>query len=817
MSTIDLPTVVTTTGAQTGETILLESHRRDSFFTIEHGAYLLLGIVSLIAHLWGLGDRALHHDEVLHATYSWYIYVGRSYIHDPLLHGPFLYYFGALIYFLFGDTDFTARLGAGLFGTVLTLLPFLVRRELGRPAALMAAVYLLISPVVLYVGRFIRHDIYAMVFEVLVFVAIVRYGSTRQARWLYIGIAAFALMVANLETSYLFLLIMGTPLLLLFLWHLYKPGIAILGGLAVALAALVFVLPGHAEVDGSHTAIRNQETGLMNYTPGPIFGWYPLETNDNAYALRIRNRADNDGGRSLAANIGIYFADLWRFFGHPAILIGIVLFLGISGLLLWLIWWRQDGDGKSAWQRAREQGDSVIEVYASLAADQRWLVALVIFLLIYTLLFTAFLTNLLGVVTGTTGSLLYWLAQHNVERGGQPGYYYLVILFIYEPLLILWTVIATVLIAKEGISRFRQARASKQPFVLDGFLTPLLLLWWSLGALGIYSWAGEKMPWLTIHIVVPLILLGAWGAQQVFTSSWLQPAAPSDADLPADDTVPRSYQPHLLFFCLFTTIAGFGFVLMTTFIGGEMRINVPAWVVLLLWLVLFALLGATAGLRWGWRWSLGMLAISITLLGSVYTIRNSYRLSFLSGDVPREMMIYTQTTPDVMHVVRQLEEASRRRGGGLDIPIMYDNETVWLWYFRNFRAASNTGPNLSGPPAPEIQAVFMLQENISRNPQIREYLQDFRMQRLPLRWWFPEDSMYRLRENWRTEPIENVSLLGRVLRDPLGDKTIDQLWQFLVFRETGVALGSTDFVVAVRPLLADQIGFGVGAELVPEQ
>ncbi len=815
MSTIDLPTVVTTTGAQTGETILLESHRHDSFFTIEHGAYLLLGIVSLIAHLWGLGDRALHHDEVLHATYSWYIYVGRSYIHDPLLHGPFLYYFGALIYFLFGDTDFTARLGAGLFGTVLTLLPFLVRRELGRPAALMAAVYLLISPVVLYVGRFIRHDIYAMVFEVLVFVAIVRYGSTRQARWLYIGIAAFALMVANLETSYLFLLIMGTPLLLLFLWHLYKPGIAILGGLAVALAALVFVLPGHAEVDGSHTAIRNQETGLMNYTPGPIFGWYPLETSDNAYALRIRNRADNDGGRSLAANIGIYFADLWRFFGHPAILIGIVLFLGISGLLLWLIWWRLDSDGKSAWQRAREQGDPVIEVYASLAADQRWLVALAIFFLIYTLLFTAFLTNLLGIVTGTTGSLLYWLAQHNVERGGQPGYYYLVILFIYEPLVILWTIIATVLIVKEGIMRFRQARASKQPFVRDGFLTPLLLLWWSLGALGIYSWAGEKMPWLTIHIVVPLIFLGAWAAQQICMGSWLQLAAPSDAELPVN--VPRSYRPHLLFFCLFTAITGFGFVLMTTFIGVKMRIELPAWMVLLLLLMLFGLLVAMAGLRWGWRWSLGMLAISITLIGSVYTMRNAYRLSFLSGDVPREMMIYTQTTPDVMHVVRQLEEASRRRGGGLDIPIMYDNETVWLWYFRNFRAASNTGPNLSGPPAPEIQAVFMLQENISRNPQIREHLQDFRMQRLPLRWWFPEDSMYRLRDNWRTGPIENVSLLGRVLREPFGDETIVQLWQFLMFREIGVPLGSTDFVVAVRPLLADQIGFGVGAELVPEQ
>jgi len=160
--------------------------------TVEQIAYLVLGLFALIAHLWALGDRSLHHDETLHAAYSWYLLVGRGYIHDPLLHGPLLYYLGALGYFLFGDSDFTARLMPALAGTALTLTPYLLRRELGRPAALIAAVYLLISPVALYVGRFFRHDIYSVLCELLVFVAVVRYVTTYQRSWLLVGSAALA-------------------------------------------------------------------------------------------------------------------------------------------------------------------------------------------------------------------------------------------------------------------------------------------------------------------------------------------------------------------------------------------------------------------------------------------------------------------------------------------------------------------------------------------------------------------------------------------------------------------------------------------------
>src|ERR1051325_3406205 len=65
----------------------------------------ILGItaIAFALRLWDLGSRAMHHDESLHAVYSWYLYVGREYKHDPMMHGPFLFHLTALMFLLFGD------------------------------------------------------------------------------------------------------------------------------------------------------------------------------------------------------------------------------------------------------------------------------------------------------------------------------------------------------------------------------------------------------------------------------------------------------------------------------------------------------------------------------------------------------------------------------------------------------------------------------------------------------------------------------------------------------------------------------------------
>lgn len=216
--------------------------------TLEHGLYILIFLLSILMHVWGLGERAMHHDETLHADYSYSVLRGLGFTHDPLLHGPFLYFWTAFVYFLFGDSDLTARLAAALFGSVLTVLPFLMRREMGRGAALAASVLMLISPVIMYVGRFIRHDIFAVTFEMLTFVAVVRYLSTRRPRWLYVGAASLGLMFTTMETVYLYLVIFVPLIIALALWRLWRPGIGLLAGLGLFVALLMFVFPDRKSV-----------------------------------------------------------------------------------------------------------------------------------------------------------------------------------------------------------------------------------------------------------------------------------------------------------------------------------------------------------------------------------------------------------------------------------------------------------------------------------------------------------------------------------------------------------------------------------------
>jgi len=191
-------------------------------------------------------------------------------------------------------------------------------------------------------------------------------------------------------------------------------------------------------------------------------------------------------------------------------------------------------------------------------------------------------------------------------------------------------------------------------------------------------------------------------------------------------------------------------------------------------------------------------------------LRAAYQLSYRYGDDARELLIFVQTSPDVARVVRSLEQANTRRNGGMKI--WYDNETIWSWYMRRFQGATQQQPALPAP-SDDVMAVLLLQENIDANSQNLQALQGFRIQRYPLRWWNPEYELYRLPQDWTSAPVVDGSpLLMRLLRTPLDGRTSAQFWQYLLFRQLPAPLGSTDFVLATRPELANEMGLGTGTE-----
>ncbi|MDQ5859116.1 MAG: TIGR03663 family protein, partial [Acidobacteriota bacterium] len=164
------------------------------------GAFLL---VALLTRFNDLGDRPFHHDESIHAQQSYNLMKDGTWRYEPAYHGPFLYYTNALVYRLFGVTDTTARLMPAVFGLLLIAAAFPLARWIGRPAAIAYALLVLISPHFTYFSRFIREDIYSLVFTLGTILAVQMFFDTDRARWLTLGAVSFALAGATKENAYM--------------------------------------------------------------------------------------------------------------------------------------------------------------------------------------------------------------------------------------------------------------------------------------------------------------------------------------------------------------------------------------------------------------------------------------------------------------------------------------------------------------------------------------------------------------------------------------------------------------------------------------
>ena len=754
--------------------------------TFEQLLYVLIAVASVLLHLYLLGNRALHHDETLHAEYSWRLYQGQGYAHDPLLHGPFLYYWTAFVYLLFGASDTTARLSAALFGMVAVLLPVLLRRELGRPAALLASVYLLISPVFLYVGRFIRHDMFAVTFELLAVIALVRYMRSERSAWHYLFAAALGLMMTTMETFYLFLLIMGVYVVAVLLWE-------------IAPRLLGWLL-GYGVIAGFALKVMPRFTSAI-----------PLVTESQA--LDVRNQPDNQWG--------VYFSKVGTVVGpmltHPAVLLLLAATLGLAAILWWLIWGSRDSSGRNAWRRAADQSQpgSLLGAVDRIPGLQ-WLWAHMIAFAIYAVFYMAILSNpgqpnTTGIVTGVLGSFLYWLGQHGVRRGGQPPQYYLFQLSLYEPLVLIFGSAGILLVARDLLRRFRFARTSKvvttdsssgEPRVVvairsSQLFLPGLLVWWSIAALAIYSWAGEKMPWLTIHIVLPWALVGAWAAARLLRYA-----------LGPNGLRGVSRHTWMLSGVSFALIAP-ALILLSFASADTNRANqVWFWPVLIVLALAFQIGGAA--LLGGRRQAVAALVGSILVLLLPFTVRSSLRLSFVNGDTPVEPLVFVQTSPDVARAMEDLKRVALLRGNQRDISIRYDNETVWQWYLRDYTNTEGSGSQVLGSIDENVQVMFMLSENLAAN---QDQLDGFVQQRYPLRWWLPECEIYRLPAS-DSECGPNPggsSIVSRFMSRPWDGAAISDVWQFWIYRRMPAPIGSSDWILLVRPDIAYQ--FGLSGEL----
>ena len=761
--------------------------------------YILFILLAIVTRFFDLGSRVMSHDESLHTQFSFQFYDGQGFSHTPLMHGPFLFHITAVSYWLFGADDLSARIPIALLGVIIVAIPYFFRDWIGKTGALFMSFIFLISPYMTYYARYIRHDTPSILWGLIIFLAIIFYTRQRKEVYLWWMAAGLALLFATKEVSFIYVAIFGSFLVIRIAALIYSSdwiqdklpnlrtsfGVMALAFLLMGAGAALYVFGGADEAittevgenqpfaaDPEETAVTSEETltpietagrwvilggiallvgGLVlsasvvrehveqyaEYdlimlmatillpTMSPLFvtiaGWDPQQYTFNTCELNIT-------GSSIELFFyRIRFAECWQAFFTSG-MVRIAIFVGIcmiAGALIGL-WWNQ----------------------------RRWLIFAAIFHTIFFIFYTSVFTNMAGWTSGMVGSLGYWLAQQEVQRGSQPDYYYLLVVPFYEFLAVIFSLLAirywtkkhhinqilgywlTLILgallayslsdwffnrfnASNGVEPneivgliiglfvflagvlywfvIRRNQLYNQLAEMSGEERPLMhyftqestlsfipyVTWWLIMTWGMYSYAGEKMPWLSTHFVIPMAILVGWymnekvkdagGISQLLTRTSL-------------------YLLGLTILFIFSAALGLGPLFLGTIQFGDQTLaNLNSMGRFLGGLIVA---GGVFYLWWKLREqtspalarTTGILGVFVVL--SLLTVRFMYMANFVNADYVTEYMVYAHGAPAAKEVVmEQIDELSLRLNGDKTMQVAFGGSGVawpFTWYLRDY-------------------------------------------------------------------------------------------------------------------------------------
>ncbi len=162
-------------------------------------------IAAVFTRFIDVDARVMSHDETNHVVPSYSLYQGLGYAYDPVTHGPLQFHLLALSYFLLGDSDFSARVPAVLFSIATVAMALLAfRRYIGRNGAIIAGLLMLISPYMLFYGRYTRNEAFGGLWTVLMIYGVLRYLEKGDKKSLFLLTVVMAFHATDKATSFIY-------------------------------------------------------------------------------------------------------------------------------------------------------------------------------------------------------------------------------------------------------------------------------------------------------------------------------------------------------------------------------------------------------------------------------------------------------------------------------------------------------------------------------------------------------------------------------------------------------------------------------------
>lgn len=674
-----------------------------STITINWELVMFVGVVlvAIVTRFYDLGARVMSHDESLHTYYSWQLFKGNGFQHTPLMHGPFQFVIIALSYFVLGDSDFSARIPAVLMSIATVAFMWQYRRYLGRAGAIIGGVLLTISPYLLYYGRYVRNEAYVGLFGLIALWAILRYLDSGEHKYIYYLTVATVLHFTAKETAFIY---MAQSLIFVALLFMRRVAQREWPNPDQKRAFITTLLIGFAFVflaGTMYVVARNAGTLSSTETAAPANPDQTAETSTETSPNRL---PEVMGGLALLS-FGV--AGFFLVKGYSLenirkertfdllIVLGTMVLPQLSAFPVKLFGGNPTDYSTQGLLRTATVLVPLIAITVGIGVwwnAKVWLTSAAMFYGIFVVFYTTIFTNGQGFFTGIVGSLGYWLEQQGVQRGSQPWYYYILIQIpVYEYLPALGSLLALVLgirrwlgfgttsssaeVDEEGVEieeveEVKEGEEAALPFF--GF--------WVLTSIVAYTFAGEKMPWLTYHMAIPMILVTAWALGQLVEKvDWKGFAARRGWAVVA-----------LLIVFIPAAISALASLLggNPPFQGSELS-QLQATSTFLTSIVTAALSG------WGLytqlrHWQGGqtlrvMVLIFFAFLG-VLTTRTAFVATYLNYDNANEYLVYAHSNTPVKTVMSQVEDISLRMYGDLSMPVAYDDDVSWpfSWYLRNY-------------------------------------------------------------------------------------------------------------------------------------
>jgi uncharacterized protein (TIGR03663 family) len=751
------------------------------------GLFALIIIYVLFSRLWDLAGKVMHHDESLFAYYGYWLFKGRGYDYQPILHGPVLQFVSAFFFLLFGDDQWTMRLPSLIGGLLMFPVAWCWRRYLGGGvAAVLAATALIaLSPSISFYARFLRNDVSYLTATMWCALCTLRLLHTGRPIYAWGAILAATLMFCMMESSIFFFAAcigyLATMVLIdLLIWR-HRPGVdrGWPWWLQAEVAAADKTPASRRLQDGAIGLLAAVASAVVTCLGAWVYYRVFFQTLPVSAPLQAVGRAMGLKLPELVA-LGIVFFCVY-------ICLFFVLLLSLLNY------------------RAPRGGYGLLGWLAHALWRNRWHVvaALAVAVIAYTTLFTTFFTftktasfdhtarDFVGPEKALTPFQIYqntwdyWWDQHKLHRIKGPFHYYLPILFLYElPIL-----------ALVGLGWLRAIRACRRPWVMAGALVaahivlavgiaivnpidwdmmdkkfhlespahlylillyaellvviaPLLfrqgrraesfITYWGITSLFAYSYAGEKVPWLTIHTVGPLALLAS-------------------AEL------------------------------------------VRLW----------------RGVRWRRFHSQRNFAyaafITIAIVAVVYQVRNNHLLLFVHPWSPAERLVYNHTSPDMETAVEIIGEVGQKTNFGIQLPVYMQGEMGWPlhWYLRDY---TNILPSPGETAETTTRPVVMVDWQMAGIPNLQE---NYTLRRMKVReWWEPPmldlGAMADIYMVFTPQESRESGLAAARYETMWGEWR--KLWHYMAYREIWIdpqnrnwSNGANEFCFAVRKDLAERL------------